>query len=247
MMVFLATSCMLAGGMLSGQARLRARATSRVQYSLADMLSLFVYCALPLAVYRSIAAKASQPDAGAWVACVVCSAICAMVWWYDIRSLRRMGVRRGRDRAIVLLVVVPLCVAAAGATPVLFFSVVGFLGPAEVSRHWWERVVGAVIASLSLGIAVATLYGCARYVRSLASRDGEPQSPSVKRPDFGQIEDHSIGDCPADLVIEEPPPQTDRQPRAALIEAQPQAGEGTPDGANSLPPPSRQPLLGDGG
>lgn len=82
-----------------------------IQYSLADLLFLFVLVQFPIGLIRWMA-SATQMDRAAEVAIdIVVLIIAILLWWNTARLLSRAGVHTVWRRAVILIIAVPSLIA----------------------------------------------------------------------------------------------------------------------------------------
>jgi hypothetical protein len=146
-----------------------------IQFSLADLLCLFVQVQLALAgpslLFRTMADR--TPAIGISVALVAGT---LLVWWTGVRTLSRAGVHSTTGRSVTLIVIIPLGYASALVLPCLGMMIFGSLVEPSPETPW-TGLMGLV--EILLVVLVIILGFMTR--RILATADGQRKmAPSAE-------------------------------------------------------------------
>ena len=107
----------------------------KTQFSIADLLCLFVLAQLALALPTSLLVHKRVDFLIALPAFVIPLIIVLVVWWSGVDLLSRAEIRTPTARVLTLLVVLPLGYASALAMPVIaVLAIAWFLSPSVTSQ-----------------------------------------------------------------------------------------------------------------
>jgi hypothetical protein len=139
-----------------------------IQFSLADLLCLFVLVQLPIGAVHCV--PHGQGVRGVMVVVdVVLAAVAAVVWWTGVRTLSRAGIHVVWQRCLLLSVVLPSAVVGS-------FAGVGLPAAAIACFSSREPEWGGWLLAMEIPL-FAILYGLGRFTRAVvaSSRIEEPQ------------------------------------------------------------------------
>jgi hypothetical protein len=148
-----------------------------IQFSLADLLCLFVLVQLPLGAVHSVlhwVPRGGEFHAGVLVVDLVVALLAASVWWTYVRTLSRAGIHVVWHRCVALCIALPAAFVGSVAMIVLPLVAVGLLVGRETSTGLWM-----LLAVVAIGGA---LYGLGRFTRAIvaaaeAARTKPPLAP----------------------------------------------------------------------
>jgi hypothetical protein len=136
----------------------------RVQFTLADVLCLFVLMQLTLGVVHWTAGDATIGDLIA--ADVVCFFCVAFAWWTCVRMLSRAGVRVVWQRCVVLLAVLPITGIGGFAIAASPFAAINLFAGQRDRLHDVSAIVGAILSA-----GVLYVLGC--FMRGIVALAGK--------------------------------------------------------------------------
>jgi hypothetical protein len=136
-----------------------------VQFTLADVLCLFVLMQLTLGVVHWTARDATIGDLIA--ADVVCFLCVAFAWWTCVRMLSRAGVRVVWQRCVILLVAISVTGIGGFALAALPFAAISLFAGQRDRLHDVSAIVGAILSA-----GVLYVLGCfTRGIVALAGKE----------------------------------------------------------------------------
>jgi hypothetical protein len=118
-----------------------------IQYSLADLLSLFVLVQFPIGIIHWIAHETRADGAAEVTIDVFILIVAILLWWNTARLLSRAGVHRVSRRAVVLIVIVPSLIVGPLA---VFVPVMGVMGVMDSGNVLWLFAYVPIIGILYL-------------------------------------------------------------------------------------------------
>ncbi|MEN6449971.1 MAG: hypothetical protein ABFC96_05740 [Thermoguttaceae bacterium] len=146
-----------------------------VQFSLADLLCLFVLVQLPLGGLH-FALRGEKVEPGFLIADAAVIGVSAAVWWTYVRTLSRAGIHVVSHRCIALTIVLPI--AFVGSIAVVALPPIGL----ELASGGHVSLgVALVLAELPL---FGVLYGRAKFTRSIvapAEAQRKPMDDGLRR------------------------------------------------------------------
>jgi hypothetical protein len=138
------------------------------QFSLADLLSLFVLVQLPVGIVHwavqgseSLATERESLAAEA-VVDVLVAGTAIVVWWKCVGTLSRAGIGVVWHRCMILAVGLPVVLAAIGALMILPCAAFVVLTEQNDPIGWWMLVAEAPVAGV--------LFGLSRFTRAIVAQ-----------------------------------------------------------------------------
>ncbi len=135
-----------------------------IQFSLADLLCLFVLVQLPLGVVHSVlhwVPRGGEVHVGVLVVDLVVGLLAASVWWAYVRTLSRAGIHVVWHRCVALTIALPAAFLGSIAMTLLPVLAVGLLIGRETSAGLWM-----LLAMVAVG---GVLYGLGRFTRAIVA------------------------------------------------------------------------------
>jgi hypothetical protein len=139
-----------------------------IQFSLADVLCLFVPVQLQLGVIHWVM-QFHKTETKAWETYLFITVLVVFCWWYLVRLLSRAGVEVAWHRCVVLVAILPIPLAVSMMVDVL-------LGRDKlIDEHRKLAVCGLLLAVFLLG---GVLYVLGRFTRTIvASAEARRSEP----------------------------------------------------------------------
>jgi hypothetical protein len=133
-----------------------------VQFSLADLLCLFILVDLPMGGIQCLVPEGDRVTGGVIAADVVVAGLAALVWWTGVRTLSRAGIHGTWQRSFVLAIVIPAGYAGPFIIGCLPFVIIGvWLGD-----HNFPLAMKLTVAEIATG---GTVYGLGRITRAVVA------------------------------------------------------------------------------
>ncbi len=137
-----------------------------MQFSLADLLCLFVVLQFPLGIMHWVM-RGRRVDETVLAVDLAVAVVAAIVWWSGVRTLSRAGIRAPWHRCAMLTLVMPVTLVGSIAVVVLLVASASALANYENSPGYW-----LLVAEVPLGGA---LYLLGRLTRAIVAAAEAPR------------------------------------------------------------------------
>jgi hypothetical protein len=118
----------------------------RIQFTIADVLCLFVATHFALSMLLWEAREKGEQRSNLWVVGVLITSLAALGWWQFVRTLSRAGVRVVWQRCVLMIVVLPITAIGSFAVAFVPFAVIDLFA----SKPNILRDVCILVAGISL-------------------------------------------------------------------------------------------------
>jgi hypothetical protein len=148
-----------------------------VQYSLADLLCVFVLVQLVIGLSHWATCDSQQPTAIAiLILDVVLAAVAAVVWWKFVRTLSRAGILIVWHRCVILVIILPAAVVGSIAVMFLFFVALATIQSQNIIVGIWLLLAEIPVIGIQ--------YAMGRFTRRIAAsaekeRDGDREGQAT--------------------------------------------------------------------
>jgi hypothetical protein len=159
--------------------RAARRRSHPVQFSLADLLCLFILVDLPMGGIHCLVPNGDRTPDGVIAADVVVTLVAALVWWTGVRTLSRAGIHGTWQRSFVLAVVIP----AGYAGPFIIGCLPVFIIGLWLNDGNLPLVMKLTVVEITTGGVVYSLGRITRAMVASASRPVGESSSTGDLPD----------------------------------------------------------------